>query len=244
MKKFTAIHVHTDRKLREREIGRRAAKPRIAMPSGPLVPCSILVSGSGTNLQAVIDAARMGELPLDVRLVISNRPAAFALERARRAGIASMVLEWGRERESRAEYARRVAAAVRASGSRLVLLLGWMHVLDKQFLDAGFDGVLNLHPAYLPNDPAADTVTLPDGTVSTVFRGAHALRDAIHAKVPMTGATLIEITPEYDRGPVLARRTCALRPDDDEGSALERLHDVEREVVTEGILRWLTRVRS
>ena len=211
------------------------------MPPSPLIPCAIFVSGSGTNLQAVIDAVRAGRLPLDVRIVVSNAPDAYALERARVANIPALTLEWDRANESRAEYAHRLARTVREKGVRLVLLLGWMHVLAEEFLSAGFDGVLNLHPSYLPDDPAADTVTLPDGTVSQVFRGARALRDAIEARVPVTGATLIEITPDVDRGPVLARSTFALRPDDDEESALARLHEVEHEVVVSGVLAWLAR---
>ena len=214
------------------------------MPSGSLVPTAIFVSGNGTNLQAAIDAARAGRVPIDIRVVVSNSASAFAVERARQAGIEALVMPWQRERESRSQYGSRLAAAVRERGVRLVLLLGWMHVLDRSFLDAGFEGVLNLHPSYLPDDPAADHVTLPDGNVTPVFRGAHALRDAIEAKVPVTGATLIETTPHVDRGAVIARRTFALQAGEGEASALTRLHPVEHEVVIEGIARWVQRRRE
>lgn len=205
------------------------------------IPAAVLASGSGTNLQAVIDASRSGALPLDIRLVISDKTEAFALKRAADAGIPSDVLVWMRADESRGAYGSRIAERVRASGARLVLLLGWMHVLAPTFLDAGFDGILNLHPAYLPDDPGADVVQLPDGSTTPVFRGAHALRDALAAGIAWTGATLIEITPEVDRGPVLARKICALRAGDTEAVALERLHAVEREVVREGVLAWIER---
>lgn len=211
------------------------------MPPRSLVPTAIFVSGSGTNLQAVIDAVAAERLPLDIKLVVSNSEDAYALERARLAAIPAQVLRWDRERESRGTYAKWLASAVRERGARLVLLLGWMHVLAPEFLTSGFEGVLNLHPSYLPDDPAADVVTLPDGSVSPVFRGAHALRDAIEARVPVTGASLIEITPDVDRGPVLSRRTFALLPDDDEQRALARLRAVEHEVVIEGIAAWLQR---
>jgi phosphoribosylglycinamide formyltransferase-1 len=187
----------------------------------------------------VLDRVRAGALPLEIRLVVSNRTDAFAIERARRAGVPFRVLPYRAAAQTRAEYARELAAEVRRSGARLVLLLGWMHVLAPEFLTAGFDGVLNLHPAYLPDDPAADHVTLPDGTVSPVYRGAHALRDALRAGARTTGATLIEITPEIDRGPVLARRAFALLAGDTEESALARLHPVEQDVVQEGVLKWL-----
>jgi phosphoribosylglycinamide formyltransferase-1 len=213
----------------------------------PPIPTAALVSGSGTNLQAVIDAVREGLLPLDLKLVISNNPAAFALERARTARIPTIVMEFNRHLEDRVAYAVRLASVVRASGARLVLLLGWMHVLAHEFLEAGFEGVLNLHPGYLPEDPAADTVVFPDGTSLPVFRGAHALRDALAAKVALTGASLIEITRHVDRGPLLARKPLPLFPHghEDEASALERLHNVEREVVREGLLTWIAqRCRS
>lgn len=203
----------------------------------------MFVSGSGTNLQAVIAAARSGLLALELRLVVSNRPAAYALERARLAGIPTAVLEFDPRNDDRAAYAAKLAQAVRTSGGRLVLLLGWMHVLAREFLEAGFEGVLNLHPAYLPEDPSADSVVFPDGSKAPAFRGPYALRDAIDAKVPMTGASLIEISPEVDRGPVLARAAMALQPDEGVAAALERLHAVEQEVVREGISRWIARRR-
>jgi len=208
------------------------------------IPTAVLASGNGTNLQAVIDAVAAKALPLELRVVASNNERAPALERARRAGIATLVMPYRRDAQSRADYGLRLARELRSRGVRLVLLLGWMHVLAPEFLDAGFEAILNLHPGYLPDNPADDTVALPDGTRSKVFRGARALRDAIEERVTMTGATLMRITTEVDRGPVLARRTLELLPDDDERSALERLHPIEQQVVRDGILAWLeSRVR-
>lgn len=204
-------------------------------------PTAILASGSGTNLQAVLDQANAGTLPLDIRLVVSDRSDAYALERARMADVATLMMTFSPRSESRARYSRELAAAVKASGAQLVLLLGWMLVLTPEFFEAGFAGVLNLHPSFLPDDPSADQVTLPDGSSSRVFRGAHALRDAIEAGVRTTGATLIEVTPAVDRGPVLARRTFELRPGDTVESGLERLHLVEQEVVRDGVLAWLAK---
>jgi phosphoribosylglycinamide formyltransferase-1 len=204
-----------------------------------LVPTAVFASGSGSNLQAVIDAAAAGSLPLDIRLVVSDKPKAFALTRAAEAKIPALVMPFFQASETRGGYGARLAQSVRANGVELVLLLGWMHVLAPEFVHAGFAGILNLHPAYLPDDPAADHVTFPDGTTTPVFRGAHALRDALRAGARMTGASLIEITPAIDRGPLLARKPMALRDGEDESKALDRLHDVERDVVREGILAWL-----
>jgi phosphoribosylglycinamide formyltransferase-1 len=210
-------------------------------PSGHsiLVPTAVFASGSGSNLQAVIDAVAAGTLPLELRLVVSDNPKAYALARATAARIPSLVMPYAKSIETRSDYGARLARTVRAKGVELVLLLGWMHVLAAEFLSAGFAGILNLHPAYLPEDPAADHVTFPDGTTTQVFRGAHALRDALRAGVTMTGASLIEITPAVDRGALLARSPMALREGDDESKALDRLHDVERDVVREGVTAWL-----
>jgi phosphoribosylglycinamide formyltransferase-1 len=210
-------------------------------PGGRLIiiPTAVFASGSGSNLQAVIDAAAAGSLPLEIRLVVSDNPMAFALARAGAAKIPSLVMPYVKSIETRSAYGARLAHAVRAKGVELVLLLGWMHVLAGDFVNAGFAGILNLHPAYLPDDPTADHVTFSDGTTTPVFRGAHALRDALHAGVTMTGASLIAITPAVDRGRLLARKPMALRKGDDESKALDRLHDVERDVVREGVLAWL-----
>jgi phosphoribosylglycinamide formyltransferase-1 len=201
------------------------------------VPTAVFVSGSGTNLQAVIDAVRVQTLPLDLRLVISNKPHALALQRARTAGVPTAVFEFARN-ENRMDYAVALADAVENSGARLVLLLGWMHVFAPAFLERDFT-VLNLHPAYLPEDPSADSVAFPDGRITPAFRGPHALHDAIAAGAPLAGASLIAITNEVDRGPLFARKAMALRPNEDEAAALERLHAVEQEVVREGVLRWI-----
>jgi len=202
------------------------------------IPTAVLVSGSGTNFQAVIDAVAAGRLPLDLRLVLSNRAGALALERGRRAGIPARTEIWNRAGgESRAKFDARVLSAVRASGAELVLLLGWMHVLPAAFVEA-FAGVINIHPAYLPQDPAADRVMIPRGPEIPAFRGPRALRDAMEAGVGWTGATCHVVTPEVDRGPVLAREPMALEPGESEAEALERLHAVEHRVLVEGIARW------
>ncbi|TAM89014.1 phosphoribosylglycinamide formyltransferase [bacterium] len=202
------------------------------------IATAVLVSGSGSNLQAVIDAVDRGELPLDLRLVLSNRADAFGLERARRAGIVARTELWDRRGgESRSAYDARVLAAVRESGAEFVLLLGWMHVLPAAFVER-FAGVVNIHPAFLPEDPGADVVAVPGGPEIPAFRGAHALRDAIEAGAAWAGATCHLVTAAVDRGPVLAREPMRLHPGEGEAHALERLHLIEHRVLIEGVARW------
>lgn len=198
----------------------------------------VLASGNGSNFQAVADAARSGELSLDVVALFSNNLHAFALVRARDAGIPSHVIAWNRRDETREEYDRRLLDAAAAERPDLVLLLGWMHLLPESFVRA-FPEMLNLHPAFLPLDPSRDDVIMPDGTKIPAFRGPRAVRDALAAASSWVGATLHRVTPATDRGPVMARKPLQVRPKEDEGHLMERVHEMERGVVRAGVMRWL-----
>ena len=198
---------------------------------------TILASGSGTNAQAVIDAVAAG-LPLDIRAVISNRPDAGVLARAAGALIPRDVVSWDRARESREQYDVRLLATVRSRDPELVLLLGWMHLLDRNFVEA-FANVFNIHPAFLPHDPSRDDVGMPDGTVIPAFRGANAIREAREAHSPWVGASFHAVTMQTDRGAVLVRKPLRVAADEEDATVLERLHPMEHRVVTAGIRRWL-----
>ncbi len=197
----------------------------------------ILASGSGTNAQSVIDDVRAG-LPLDLTAVVSNRDNAFVLERARLAGIATDTIVWDRAQRSRKDYDDELLARVSAFEPELLLLLGWMHVLDARFVSA-FPELLNIHPAFLPLDSSRDIVGLPDASEMPAFRGARAVRDALNAGSHWVGATMHGVTLETDRGPVYARRPLRVSKGEDESAVLERLHPVEHEVVRAAVRRWL-----
>lgn len=197
----------------------------------------ILASGSGTNAQAVIDDVRAG-LPLELAAVVSNKPGAYALERAAQAGMKSEVVAWNRAEQSRAQYDGVLLQRVASYEPELVLLLGWMHLLDARFVTA-FPEQLNIHPAFLPLDSSRDAVGLPDGREIPAFRGARAVRDALAASSPWTGATMHGVTIDADRGPVLARKPLAIAAGEDEAAVLARLHPLEHEVVKAAIRRWL-----
>jgi phosphoribosylglycinamide formyltransferase 1 len=198
----------------------------------------VMASGNGSNFQAVIDAAGDGTLPIDVVALFSNNLHAQALVRARDGGVPSHALIWNRDKESRAEYDQRLLAAASAEQPDLVLLLGWMHLLSDSFVYA-FPQLLNLHPAFLPLDPARDEVVLPDGTQMPAFRGLCAVADALAASSKWVGATLHRVTVSTDRGPVMTRRPLRVEPGEEEDHLTERVHDIERGIVRSGILRWL-----
>lgn len=169
----------------------------------------VLISGSGTNLQAILDEASAGRLPVEVVLVVSSRPDAFGIERAHRAGVPTLVMN----REVYADPVQadeRIVAALRAEGAEYVVMAGYMRRLTPALLDAYPDRVLNLHPALLPS-----------------FKGAHAIQDAWDAGVKVTGVTVHFANEDYDRGPIVAQLPVTVREDDTRETLEARIHDAE-----------------
>ncbi|MFN2528023.1 MAG: phosphoribosylglycinamide formyltransferase [Candidatus Baltobacteraceae bacterium] len=200
---------------------------------------TVLASGSGTNFQAVLDAAEdpAANLPLELTSLVTNNSSAYALERAKRAAVRNqIVVQWERAVESRQTYDARLLHAVGQTQPELLLLLGWMHVLSEQCILA-FPQMLNIHPAFLPHDQERDTVGMPDGVEIPAFRGAHAIRDAIAQGSPWVGATAHRVTLGTDRGEVLVRKPFAVAPGESADSLMDRLRPVEHRVLLGGIRR-------
>ncbi len=202
----------------------------------PRARAVILASGSGTNAQAVIDANTAGRIALDLH-VITNASDAFVRERARTAGIGEAAVVWQRAAEKRAAFDARVIDAVAAQSPDLVLLLGWMHLLPAAFLER-FPDTLNVHPAFLPFDPAHDDVVMPDGSRIPAFRGAHSPEDTIAAGVRWSGASVHRVTAATDRGEILVRTPLALAPDITLDELRSGLRPLEHAAVVTAIRRW------
>lgn len=203
----------------------------------PSLRTTVMASGVGTNFQAVIDALPEG-LGLDLQALVVNRAGSFATERAKRAGIASHVCVWDRKTVSRERYDAELIATIERTEPELILMLGWMHLVSPDFFRR-LPRALNIHPAFLPHDPRADTIAMPDGEVIPAFRGAHAIRDALDAKSPWYGATAHYVTAEVDRGEVLMRVPLPL-VEEDEAAALAALHPFEHKVLLGAIRRILS----
>ena len=172
----------------------------------------VLLSGSGTNLQAIIDAVREDGLPVEVVQVVSSRPDAYGIERARKAGIPVTVLNRDVYADPEAADAR-IVEALRAAGAQYVVMAGYMRKVTPVMLDAFPDRVLNLHPALLPS-----------------FKGAHAIQEAFDAGVKVTGVTVHFANEDYDKGPIVAQRAVEVREDDTLETLEERIHEVEHEL--------------
>jgi phosphoribosylglycinamide formyltransferase 1 len=203
---------------------------------------AVLLSGSGTNLQALFDAQDAGELAAEVALVASDRADAYGLRRASDRGIAAAFVPLARpvaqhERApARAAWESRLAAVVAAFEPDLVLLSGFMRVLSARFLERFPGRVINQHPALLP-DGGGDVVTTADGVVIPALRGAHVVADALRLGLPVTGCTIHRVTPLVDDGPVLAAAEVPVLPGDDEATLHERIKAQERRLVVEVIGR-------
>jgi phosphoribosylglycinamide formyltransferase-1 len=196
-----------------------------------------LASGGGTNFEAVIEGVAKG-LPLNLAALICNKPDAFAMKRAKRAAIPAIALPWQRTEQSREQYDALLRDTVAQFEPELVLLLGWMHLLEPAFVEA-FPQMLNVHPSFLPLDPSQDRVGMPDGTIVRAYRGARAVRDALADRSAWVGASVHEVTVHTDRGRVLARKPLRVIAQEDEETLLSRLHPIEHVLVETAIKRWL-----
>lgn len=196
---------------------------------------AVLVSGSGTNLQALLDASRRGELDAEVAVVVSDRAGAFGLQRALAARVPAVYLPLRRRRDpaERRAFEERLAAVLEAFAPDLIVLAGWMLVLGAEFLERFPGRIINVHPALLPDD-GAPTVLTSRG-VQPAFRGAHAVRDALAAGVPVTGTTVHYVTAEPDTGPVILKAEVPVLPGDDEATLHERIKAVEHRLLPEAV---------
>lgn len=173
--------------------------------------CGVLLSGSGTNLQAILDEIGRG-LPVEVVHVLSSRPDAFGIERARKAGIPTTALDRSAYADPQQADAR-IVEVMRAAGAEYLVMAGYMRMLTPVVLGAFPDRVLNLHPALLPS-----------------FKGAHAIRDAWEAGVKVTGVTVHLANEEYDKGPIVAQRAVTVLEGDTIEALEARIHAVEHEL--------------
>lgn len=180
----------------------------------------VLLSGSGTNLAAIIDAIEGGSLDVEIVLVISSKPEAYGLVRAKEHGIATCSLTPDLYADPAVANEVIATELVRA-GAQYVVMAGYMRKLTDEVLLAFPDRVLNLHPALLPS-----------------FKGAHAIEDAFNAGVKVTGVTVHFANAEYDKGPIIAQRAVEVREDDTLETLEARIHEAEHDLYPE-VLRWL-----
>ncbi len=184
----------------------------------------VLVSGSGSNLQAILDRVRAGSLDADIRVVIANRPDALGLERAREAGIpTACVLHADFPR--REDFDRELVRLLRQAGVEWVALAGFMRILTPEFLTPFAGRVVNIHPALLP-----------------ACAGLHAQRQQAEHGVRLAGCTVHFVDEQMDHGPIVIQAAVPAFADDDEASLGARILDMEHRIYPQA-LQWIAQGR-
>ena len=189
----------------------------------------VLISGSGSNLQALIDATAAGKIAAEIVLVVSNRRAAYGLVRAETAGIPTLYAPFKPYRDAgktRERYDADLARELAAYAPNLIVLAGWMHIFSDAFLAQFPQQVLNLHPA-LPGS----------------FPGTRAIERAFAAyrrgDIAHSGCMVHYAVPEVDAGPVLVQARVPILPDDSVETFAARMHQTEHQILVEAVQRAL-----
>ena len=173
--------------------------------SATLGSLGVLISGRGSNLQSLIDAQSAGELPARIAVVISNKPGAQGLDRARAAGIEALTISH-RDFPDRDAFDRALAQALKDRGVTLVCLAGFMRLIGRPLLDAFPGAILNIHPSLLPSFPGVD-----------------AQAQALAHGVKVSGATVHLVNGDLDAGPIIAQATVPVKDDDTPESLSKRI---------------------
>lgn len=184
----------------------------------------VLASGSGTNLQAILDAVAEGRLSAKVAVVVSNVATAKALDRAKAANVPAIIVDH-KAFPTREAFDCALVEVLRAHGVECVVLAGFMRLVTGALLRAFPDRVVNVHPALLP-----------------AFPGVHAQRQALAYGVAVSGCTVHFVDAGTDTGPIIAQSAVAVREDDDEASLTARILDEEHELLPK-VLQWIAEGR-
>ena len=196
---------------------RHEARAAAAQDGAQLAPLKIgvLISGSGTNLQALIDRIADGSLDATIELVVSSRPSAYGLKRAEAAGIQTLTLS--KDVYADPEQADEIIAAeLKRHGVEYVIMAGYMRKVHDPILASFPNRVVNLHPALLPS-----------------FPGAHAIQDAYDRGVKVTGVTVHFANADYDAGPIIAQRALPVEEGWSVDELEEHIHEIEHELYPE-----------
>lgn len=181
------------------------------------VKTAVLISGNGSNLQAILGAARGADYPAEIVLVISNKEDAFGLKRAENAGITTAVIPHGNYPD-RETFDRMMDASLRTHEIELVVMAGFMRILSDWFVEQWQGKLINIHPSLLPK-----------------YKGLNTHARAIEAGDTEHGATVHWVTPELDSGEIIAQMSTPILPGDTPESLKERIHTLEHQLYPEAL---------
>ncbi len=184
----------------------------------------VLLSGSGTNLQSIIDRIEQGILEARIAMVVSNIPSAYGLERAKAHGIQTAIIDQ-KDFSSREAHDQAVIETLKDAGVELVVLAGYMRLLSQEFVKAYPQKILNIHPALLPS-----------------FPGINAQKQAVEYGVKLSGATVHFVDQYLDHGPIIIQACLAVNPDDDSQQLAQRILKLEHRIYAQAI-QWIAEGR-
>lgn len=178
---------------------------------------AVLCSGNGSNLQAIINKVRSGYIPAKIALVVSDNKNAFALQRAGKARIDTLVLD-PEDFDTREAFDRKIIEALRAKKVGLVVLAGYMRLLSGYFIKEYESRIVNIHPSLLPS-----------------FKGTRGIKDALEYGVKVTGPTVHFVDEKLDNGPIILQKTVEIKDGDTEKTLLRRVHAEEHKIYPKAI---------
>ncbi len=178
---------------------------------------AVFCSGNGTNLQAIIDGVKSGYIPARIALVLSDNEKAFALVRAKGAGIETVFLDPD-EYHGREGFDKEAARYLKENKAGLVVLAGFMRLLSPYFIKEYRNRIMNIHPALLPS-----------------FKGTSGIKDALEYGVKVTGPTVHFVDERIDNGPIILQKAVEVKADDTEESLLEKVHAEEHKIYPQAI---------
>lgn len=182
-----------------------------------MLDVAVLISGRGSNLQALIDACAQPDFPARIVAVISNNPGAGGLERAKAANIPTAVVNH-RDFEDRESFENAVDEELKNFKAKFICLAGFMRILDGRFVNRWKDRILNIHPSLLPS-----------------FKGLHTQERALEAGVRFTGCTVHIVRPEMDDGPIILQAALAVDPEDDADNLSAKVLELEHIIYPEAL---------
>lgn len=178
---------------------------------------AVFCSGNGTNLQALIESIKIGYIPARIVLVVSDNKKAFALARAKGAGIETLIMD-PKEHKGREAFDKEMVRRLREKKVDLVVLAGFMRLLSPYFIKEYKNKIINIHPALLP-----------------AFKGTHGIKDALEYGVKVTGPTVHFVDEKLDNGPIILQKAIEVKDEDTEETLLERVHAEEHKIYPQAI---------
>ena len=183
---------------------------------------AVFCSGNGSNFQAIADSVKGGEIPAKVALMVCDNPQAFALERAKKEGIKSLLVE-RKDFRTKQGFEAEIIKNLEKENIGLICLAGFMRLVSPEFIQRYRNKVLNIHPALLPS-----------------FRGTQGIKDALDYGARVTGVTVHFVDEKMDHGPIILQQALEIKDEDTEESLANRIHELEHKFYPQAIKLFVT----